>query len=110
MEEEIICNRHRDLADAVMNAVPTRRREGNRRRAQLTEDDGKAMTVTTTDRPGQRVALLGFNRPGHGSEGLKLLSLKGFLRSSHVSFHRCSLDDSNYKKRSSQRMTDSPGT
>ena len=46
MEEEIICNRHRDLADAVMNAVPTRRREGNRRRAQLTEDDGKAMTVT----------------------------------------------------------------
>ena len=42
MEEEIICNRHRDLADAVMNAVPTRRREGNRRRAQLTEDDGKA--------------------------------------------------------------------
>ena len=43
MEEEIICNRHRDLADAVMNAVPTRRREGNRRRAQLTEDDGKAI-------------------------------------------------------------------
>ena len=49
MEEEIICNRHRDLADAVMNAVPTRRREGNRRRAQLTEDDGKAMTVTETE-------------------------------------------------------------
>ena len=47
MEEEIICNRHRDLADAVMNAVPTRRREGNRRRAQLTEDDGKAIKRPT---------------------------------------------------------------
>ena len=45
MEEEIICNRHRDLADAVMNAVPPKETDvGHSSQKMTAKPDNKSQT------------------------------------------------------------------